>query len=118
MAMVSKNNPIEPPVLEIIDIVALRDEPAAIEGLIQTLLANARRLGAAKMRIQTVNEDLLRRLGPLAFSARHEGGWGHCHVRFDAGVRGVHGWVPTPFDGDYGLCLRPVPVAGTGRAAA
>lgn len=117
MALVCKNNPIDPPVLEIIDLVALRDEPAALEVLAETLLANARRLGAAKMRIQTVNEDLLRRLGPLVFSARHEGGWGHCHVKFDPSVRGVHTWAPTPFDGDYGICLRPVPVAAARTAA-
>lgn len=117
MAMVCKNNPIDPPVLEIIDLVALRDEPAAVEVLAETLLANAHRLGAAKMRIQTVNEDLLRRLGPLVFSARHEGGWGHCHVKFDPSVRGVQTWAPTPFDGDYGICLRPVPVAAARTAA-
>jgi hypothetical protein len=118
MAMVAKNNLIEPPVLEIIDLVALRDEPAAIEVLAETLLVNAQRLGAAKMRIQTVNEDLVRRLGPLAFSARHEGGWGHCHVRFATGPGGHHDWTPTPFDGDYGLSLRPVPIAVAGREAA
>ncbi len=117
MAMMSKTNPIEPPVLEIIDIVALRDEPAAVEVLMESLLANARRLGAAKMRIQTVNEDLLRRMGPLAFCAREEGGWGHCHVMFEPGAVGVQTWAPTPFDGDYGICLRPVPVAVAGRRA-
>lgn len=118
MAMMAKNNPIEAPVLEIIDLVSLRDEPAAIEVLAGTFLANTRRLGAAKLRIQTVNEDLLRRLGPMAFSARHEGGWGHCHARFAPGIPGIPGWAPTPFDGDYGLCLRPVPVNVDERTAA
>lgn len=117
MAMLCKNNAIDPPVLEIIDLIALRDEPAAVEVLAETLLANAHRLGAAKMRIQTVNEDMLRRLGPLVFSARHEGGWGHCHVKFDPSVRGVQTWAPTPFDGDYGVCLRPVPLAAARTAA-
>ncbi len=115
MAMVAKNNPIDPPVLEVIDIVALRDEPAAIECLMETLLANAHRLGAAKLRIQVVNEDLLRRLGPLAYSARDEGGWGHCHVKFEPGTPGVQTWAPTPFDGDFGICLRPVPISPTAR---
>ncbi len=110
MAMMAKNNPIEPPVLEVIDIVALHDEPAAVESLMEALVANAQALGAAKVRIQVVNEALLRQLGPMAFSARDEGGWGHCHVKFDPGVAGVETWAPTPYDGDYGICLRPVPL--------
>ena len=111
MAMMSKGNPIEPPMLEIVDLVALDDEPRAIPALIQALLANARRLGAAKLRIQTVNPELLRRMGPWADTARREGGWGHCHVKFAPGTPGGETWSPTPFDGDYGICLRPVPVA-------
>lgn len=118
MAMMAKANIIEPPVLEILDLVALRDEPRAVPALTQALLANARALGAAKVRIQVVNEVLLRQLGPLAASARREGGWGHCHVRFEADVEGVDAWAPTPFDGDYQMCLRPVPVPAEIRAAA
>lgn len=118
MAVMAKCNVIEPPVLEIVDLVALRDEPRAIPALMEAILANARRMGAAKVRIQVVNEDLLRRLGPLAASARREGGWGHCHVRFEPGVDGVATWAPTPFDGDYGICLRPVPLETAARRAA
>ncbi len=118
MAVMAKVNVIEPPVLEVLDIVALRDEPRAIPALMEALLANARRLGAAKVRIQVVNEDLLRRLGPLAASARREGGWGHCHVRFEPGVEGTQTWAPTPFDGDYGVCLRPIPIGREAQAAA
>ncbi|WP_309627601.1 N-acetyltransferase [Brevundimonas sp.] len=118
MAMMSKGNPIEPPMLEIVDLVALEDEPRAIPALIHALLANARRLGAAKLRIQTVSPTLLRRMGPLADTARREGGWGHCHVKFDPETPGVETWSPTPFDGDYGICLRPVPVAAEHRRAA
>ena len=118
MAMMAKANIIEPPVLEILDLVALRDEPRAVPALMQALLKNARALGAAKVRIQVVSEVLLRQLGPLAASARQEGGWGHCHVRFEAGVEGVDTWAPTPFDGDYQMCLRPVPVPAETRAAA
>lgn len=114
IAMMSKGNPIEPPMLEIVDLVALDDEPRAIPALTQALLANARRLGAAKLRIQTVNPELLRRMGPWADTARREGGWGHCHVKFAPGTPGVETWSPTPFDGDYGICLRPVPVAVAG----
>lgn len=118
MAMLAKNNPIEVPVLEIVDLVAVRDEPDAIAVLTRTLLANTRALGGAKLRIQTVNEDLLRRLGPLAFSARQEGGWGHGHARFAPGSPAVHSWAPTPFDGDHSLCLRPVPVNPARQIAA
>lgn len=118
MAMMSKGNPIEPPILEILDLMALRDDVRAIPALMEALLTNARTMGAAKLRIQTVNPDLLRRLGPLAQSAKHEGGWGHCHVKFDPAEPGADSWAPTPFDGDYGICLRPVPVALTDRRAA
>lgn len=118
MAMMSKGNPIEPPMLEIVDLVALEDEPRAIPALIQALLANAHRLGAAKLRIQTVSPELLRRMGPLADTARREGGWGHCHVKFDPETPGIESWAPTPFDGDYGISLRPVPVSMPERRAA
>lgn len=111
MAMMSKGNPIEPPMLEIIDLIALEDEPQAVHALMQALLMNARSMGAAKLRIQMVSPDLLRRLGPLADSARREGGWGHCHVKFGATAPGAAVWSPTPFDADYGICLRPVPVS-------
>ena len=118
MAVMSKGNPIEPPMLEILDLMTLEDEPRAIPALVEALLVNARNLGAAKLRIQTVSPDLLRRLGPLAATARREGGWGHCHVKFDPDTPAVETWSPTPFDGDYGICLRPVPVAAEQRRAA
>ena len=118
MAMMSKGNPIEPPMLEIIDLVALQDAPEAIPALMQALLQNARSLGAAKLRIQMVSPDLLRRLGSLTDTARREGGWGHCHVRFGPDTPGAALWSPTPFDGDYGICLRPVPVAVPEQRAA
>lgn len=111
MAMMSKGNPIEPPMLEIIDIVAREGEARAVPSLMHALLSNARSLGAAKLRIQMVSPSLLRQLGPLADTARREGGWGHCHVKFGARAPGAAVWSPTPFDGDYGICLRPVPVA-------
>ena len=118
MAMMSKGNPIEPPMLEIIDLVALQGDADAIPALMQALLNNARSLGAAKLRIQTVSPELLHRLGSLADAARHEGGWGHCHVRFGTNTPGAAIWSPTPFDGDYGICLRPVPVAVSESRAA
>ena len=118
MAVLAKTNILEPPVLEILDIQALADEADAIPALMQTLLAAAKPLGAAKVRLQTVSPELLTRLGAFADRARREGGWGHCHVQFadDAPDPGL--WSPTPFDGDYGACLRPVPIAKAGQARA
>lgn len=118
LAMMSKGNPIEPPMLEIIDLVALREATEAIPVLMRALLQNARRLGAAKLRIQMVSPDLFRRLGALTETARREGGWGHCHVAFGPDTPGAAVWAPTPFDGDYGICLRPVPVATAEHRAA
>ncbi|MFN3536487.1 MAG: N-acetyltransferase, partial [Brevundimonas sp.] len=111
LAQMTKMSRLEPPVLDIIDLVALRDEPDAAAVLTGALLANAGRLGAAKVRLQVVSPDLLEALGPLVRRARREGGWGHAHARFDPrhAARLRAGWSPTPFDGDYSFCLRPVP---------
>lgn len=111
MAVLAKANPIEPAFLEILDLAALQDEPHAIPSLMQALLIQARDRGAAKLRLQTLDEEMLRRLGPYAAQARHEGGWGHCHAQFAADGPPRQTWSPTPFDGDYGVCQRPVPLA-------
>lgn len=116
LAVLAKNNILEPPVLEILDIQALAGEAEAIPALMRTLIATAKPVGAAKVRLQTVSPALLERLGDFATRARHEGGWGHCHVQFAADAPDPSLWSPTPFDGDYGACLRPVPI-GAGRRA-
>lgn len=114
MALLAKGNPIEPAALEIIDLASLQDEPLAIPALMEALTQTARRCGAAKVRLQVVAEDMLRRLGPWASRARREGGWGHCHAAFRPGAPSSLTWQPTPFDGDYGVCQRPIPLpAGT-----
>lgn len=111
LAQTAKMNRLEPPVLDIIDLIALEDEPEALPALVRTLIANAARLGAAKVRLQVVTPALLAALGPVARRARREGGWGHGHVRFAPAHAGRlrAGWAPTPFDGDYSFCLRPPP---------
>lgn len=109
MAMLAKGNPIEPASLEIIDLAALEDEPDAVPALMQELHRQARDIGAAKLRLQVVSEDMLRRLGSWAGRARHEGGWGHCWATIGPAAPPIHGWQPTPFDGDYGVCQRPTP---------
>lgn len=109
MAMMAKGNTLEPPVLEIIDLEALAGHADAIPSLMTALLHAAPQMGAAKVRLQTASPRLLDRLGPFAARARREGGWGHCHVRFvEAGLAAL--WSPTPYDGDYAVCLRPVPL--------
>ena len=109
LALLGKGNPIEPPTLEIIDLEALDRDRQAIPALVAALLRLAPALGAAKVRLQVVTETALRDLGDLARRARREGGWGHCHVAFAPDADGVDGWRPTPFDGDYSFCIRPLP---------
>lgn len=113
MAQMAKMSRHEPPVLDIIDLAAAPDESDAIQTLTGTLIRNAGRLGAAKVRLQVVSPSLAAALGPLAKRARREGGWGHAHARLapDRDPKLLDRWAPTPFDGDYGFCLRPVPRA-------
>jgi len=110
-AVLSKGSPIEAPALEVVDLIALDRAPHAASALIKAMLRLAPRLGVARVRLQVVNGALLDALGPLARSARREGGWGHCHAHFDPELEdaGRH-WRPTPYDGDYAFCLRPLPI--------
>lgn len=116
-AQIGKGNALEAPFLEIIDLMALSGESDAVFELARTLLDNSPELGVAKVRMQVVNPDLLEALGPLVQTARREGGWGHCHARFEAEGPGGDLWAPTPFDGDYSFCTRPAPVRTAGRRA-
>lgn len=108
LALLCKGNSIEPPTLEILDLVALDRDRAAIPALVAALLEIAPGMGAAKLRLQVVTETTLHDLGPLARRARREGGWGHCHVAL-APEAAAGDWRPTPFDGDYSFCVRPLP---------
>lgn len=110
MAQMAKSNIIEVPVLEIIDLEALAWDDEAIPALMAALTAAARPLGAAKVRMQVVSPQMLKRLGDWAQSAAREGGWGHCHVRFAEDAPSPELWSPTPFDADYAICLRPLPL--------
>lgn len=117
LALLGKGNSIEPPTLEIIDLEALDRDRAAIPALVSALLKHAPTLGAAKVRLPVVAEATLRDLGDLARKARREGGWGHCHVAFTPDVEGAGDWRPTPFDGDYSFCIRPLPVRARAPSA-
>lgn len=117
LALLAKANIVEAPVLEIVDLEALDASPEAIPALMRALVDAARATGAAKVRLQVVSPRLLARLGPWAGRARREGGWGHSHVRFyEDGLADL--WSPTPWDGDYALCLRPVPPSSRGATRA
>jgi hypothetical protein len=106
-AELAKPSVIDPPVLEIIDLMALEDAADAIDRLMSALVGAARRLDAAKLRLHLVSPRLLDQLGPWADRARREGGWGHAHARFEPDAPDPDLWQPTPFDGDYAFCLRP-----------
>jgi hypothetical protein len=110
-AMLSKDSPAAPPMLDIIDVQTLPEDGQGTRLLVQALLDHARPLGAAKVRLQTVNPRLVASLGDLVGSARREGGWGHCLARIAPDLAAAS-WLPTPFDGDYSLCVRPAPMAG------
>jgi len=109
MAMMAKSTILEPPVLEILDLEALADDAEAIPDLMKALRSAAGQMGAAKLRMQMVSPRMLERLGDHARGTRREGGWGHCHVRFAPGGPDPALWSPTPYDGDYAMCLRPIP---------
>ncbi|MDQ8028532.1 MAG: N-acetyltransferase [Brevundimonas sp.] len=109
-AMMAKSNILEPPVLEIVDLEALKDHPDAVPALMRALKSAAHAMGAAKLRLQTVTPQALERLGEFARTARREGGWGHCHVQFAEDAPDPALWSPTPYDGDYAICLRPIPL--------
>jgi hypothetical protein len=115
MAQMAKSNIIEVPVLEIIDLEALAWDDEAIPALMGALTAAARPMGAAKVRMQVVSPQMLARLGDWAHSAAREGGWGHCHIRFAEDAPSPELWSPTPFDSDYAVCLRPLPLADKAR---
>lgn len=119
LALVSKLRPIDPAILEILDIQALE---AADPGVTPELMAGLRAFGeahgAAKMRLPVVGDRLMSRLGDWAGRARREGGWGHAQHRLAQGAETLaRDWEPTAFDGDYSFCLRPAPVP-LGRATA
>lgn len=109
MAQITKTNLIEPPCLDVIDLIALDSAQDALPLLMRALIDNARRLGAAKVRLPMTTPRLLAALGDLAIHARREGGWGHCHAIIDDPALAA-AWAPTPFDGDYGICGRHPPV--------
>jgi hypothetical protein len=115
LAQINKTSLIEAPCIDIIDLAALKSAPEVIEILARTVIDNAHALGAAKVRLQVTTPEILDRLGALTPKARREGGWGHCHALI-ADEAPAQDWAPTPYDGDYAVCARPVPAPRAWRA--
>jgi hypothetical protein len=118
MAMMAKYSSIEPATLEILDLDGLSEARDLIPGLVQSLIQLAAPMGAAKLRLQTLSQRLLEDLDDLGRRARREGGYGHCHFRMAPHFTGHETWQPTPFDGDYSICWRPMPVNQAQKRAA
>jgi hypothetical protein len=119
LAFFSKGSQVERPALEIIDLIATADrEAAVIPALVRTLLASARGLGAARVRLPVVNPRM-EALLTLFRGARRVYGHDHAHVRWTQGAEPMlsDAWFATPFDGDYSFCLRPPPRIAAEEAA-
>jgi len=112
LAYFAKQTEIEHTSLDIIDLVAeAGHEMDAVPALVNTLTANARALGAVRVRLQTVAPRLDGLLKDLP-GARRVITHGHCHARFAEGLDSAipTAWEATPYDGDYSFCLRPPPL--------
>lgn len=110
MAMMAKYSSIEPATLEILDLDGLNEGRGLIPDLVKSMIKLAGPLGAAKVRLQALSNRLYEDLGELGKQARQEGGYGHCHFRMAPDFTGHNSWQPTPFDGDYSICWRPLPL--------
>jgi hypothetical protein len=118
LAYFSKQTEIDQPCLDIVDVIAPAEhEAVAVPALVRTLVDNARDLGVARVRLQTVSPTLDALLAELP-GAQRQVTHGHCHARFadDVDPAMAAAWAPTPYDGDYSFCLRPPPL-GLAKAA-
>lgn len=115
-ARLAKGNALEVTALEIMDLDWIEARHAAVPVLMAALFDQARAWGAAKLRLQVVSPRVLAALGTWGDRARREGGWGHCKLAW-VGDAPALPWDPTPFDGDYEVCLRPAPAGERRRAA-
>lgn len=115
-ARLAKGNALEVTALEILDLDWIDGRHGDVPGLIAALFDLARDRGAAKLRLQVVSPRVLAALGPWRERGRAEGGWGHCKLTWRGPAPDLP-WDPTPFDGDYEVCLRPPPAGERRRAA-
>lgn len=119
LAQVGKTNEIECPNLEIIDLVALEScADQALPDLAAALVRNASRLGVARVRMPVVTEEMEGHLSRVPGMIRRRSHV-HGHVRFGAdGEALAADWQLTPYDADYGFCLRHPPRAAAQSKAA
>jgi hypothetical protein len=109
-----KGNALEVTTLEILDLDWVEGHAGSVPALLGALFDLARARGHAKLRLQVVSPRVRQALGPWLPRARVEGGWGHCKIHWNGGLPDLP-WEPTPFDGDYEVCLRPAPRARSVR---
>jgi len=109
LGQLGKMSECEAPILDIIDIVWLEPHgAAAATALLFQLRTEGRRVGASRMRLSLVNQataEIALRVPSAVIRHRHI----HGHASFVAGMDEDVPWAPTPFDGDFGFCLRPPP---------
>ncbi|MDZ4321963.1 MAG: GNAT family N-acetyltransferase [Phenylobacterium sp.] len=108
LGQLGKMSECEAPILDIIDIVWLEPHGAATAALLVQLKTAGRRAGASRMRLSLVNHataEIALRAPGAVIRRRHI----HGHASFFAGMEEDLPWAPTPFDGDFGFCLRPPP---------
>lgn len=115
-ARLAKGNALEVTALEVLDLDWIEGRDPVVPALMAALFDLARERGAAKLRLQVVSDRVRAALGPWAERARPEGGWGHCKLNWRDAAPDLP-WDPTPFDGDYEVCLRPPPAGERRRAA-
>ena len=106
----------EAPILDIIDLVWLEPHgvPAAT-ALLFELKGEGRRAGASRLRLPLVNDAT----AEVAFKVpgsivRRHHTHGHASFVMNGGIE--RQWAPTPFDGDFGFCLRPPPVGRNAKS--
>lgn len=109
LGQLGKMSECEAPILDIIDIVWLEPHGvAAALALLVQLKTEGRRAGASRMRLSLLNHataEIALRVPGAVIRRRHV----HGHASLVAGMDHDLAWAPTPFDGDFGFCLRPPP---------
>lgn len=110
LGQLGKMSEYEAPVLDIIDLAWLEPYGAASATLLLfQMKTEGRRSGASRMRLSLVNQDTAEvalRVPGAILRRRHV----HGYASFVAGSDEPIPWAPTPFNGDFGFCLRPPPV--------
>jgi hypothetical protein len=109
LGQLGKMSECEAPILDIIDIVWIEPHGvAAAAALLVQLKTEGRRTGASRMRFPLLNHataEIALRVPGAVIRRRHV----HSHASLVAGLDQDLAWAPTPFDGDFGFCLRAPP---------